>query len=55
MIEISIRLSDATVCGLDNLVYLARLNGDLAASRSTLIADIIDEAVPDCIGEMEEA
>ncbi len=54
MIEIHVQLSEATVRGLDNLVYLARLNGDLAASRSTLVADIIDESMP-CIGEMEEA
>lgn len=55
MIEITVRLPENTVRGIDNLVYLVRLNGDPAASRSALIADIIDEAVPDCIGEMEEA
>lgn len=54
MIEISIRLPETTVRGLDTMVYLARLNGDPSASRSSLIADIVDEAMP-CIGEMEEA
>ena len=55
MIEITVRLPENTVRGIDNMVYLARLNGDPTSNRSALIADIIDEAVPGCIGEMEEA
>ena len=54
MIEITVRLPENTVRGIDNLVYLVRLNGDPTASRSSLLADIVAEAVPDCIGEMEE-
>ena len=51
--RICIMLPCSTLNVLDNLVYQAR-RGGVCASRSSVIAGMIDDAVPSIIGEMEE-
>lgn len=50
--RICITLTETSISMLDNLVYAAK-RGNPRASRSTVIARLIDSAVPDVPAELE--